>query len=420
MRPDPPPFSPPRTEAAPSSWRARAEAYARDGAFRRARRALERTDARTLDDQAALAVIPAPSFEEAERGRAMAARMAEAGLEVFAPDAVGNIVGWFPASGAWRREAPVALPLVVSAHLDTVFAAATPIRLHREGDTLRAPGITDDARGLAALLALSRAARAGGLTFRAPLLVVATVGEEGAGNLRGVRHLFSAEGAFRHGVRAFISLDGAGIRRIIHCGVGSLRYRAILRGPGGHSWADYGTPNPLHVLAAAVDGLLRISRPTTPRTTLSVGRWGGGTSINAIPTEGWVEFEVRSEDEAELARMDLEVRRVLDRVIRPSDAPHPLRLEVEGLGDRPAGRTPADHPLVEAALAATRALGHDATLDASSTDANLPMSLGLPAITVGAGGHAGQVHTPDEWYRNVEGPDGIARALLTLLLIDRG
>lgn len=387
--------------------------------YLRARRVLEATDARTLDDQVALTAVPAPPFHESERGRVMARMMRECGLEVTEPDAVGNVVGRFPESGAWTPGAEAPTPLVVSAHLDTVFPPGTRIEVERDGDLLRAPGIADDARGLTALLALTRAARAAELEFDAPLLVVATVGEEGAGDLRGVRHLFSARGALRAGCAAFLSLDGAGIRRIVNVGLGSLRYRATVRGPGGHSWVDYGTPNPIHALARALDNLTRVPLPTVPSTTLSIGRWGGGTSVNAIPTEAWVEFEVRSEAEVELSRMDLEIRSILDRVSGSDPGGRgELVLTLDRLGRRPAGGTPAHHPVVESALAATRALGVSPELAISSTDANLPMSLGVPAITLGAGGDAGQAHTPDEWYRNVKGPDGIARALLTLLLLD--
>lgn len=393
-----------------SSWDLRARRWLADPRYRRARGHLEATDARTLAEQAGLAAIPAPSFAEAERGRSMAELMRDSGIETGEPDAVGNVVGWFRGSAPWSSAEGGPPPIVISAHLDTVFSAETPIAVQRKGDLLRAPGIADDARGLAALLALARAARAGGLRFETPLLVVATVGEEGAGDLHGVRHLFSDGGLLPDGCAAFLSLDGAGIGRIVTRGVGSLRYRAILRGPGGHSWIDHGTPNPMHALARAIEALLRIPLSRVPRTTFSVGRWGGGTSVNSIPTEAWAEFEVRSEGEVELSRMDLEIRSVLDRV--------PLALELERLGRRPAGHTAPDHPVVESALAATRTLGVTPVLDTSSTDANLPMSLGIPAITLGAGGRAGQLHTPDEWFRNVQGPDGIARALLTLLLLD--
>lgn len=403
------------------AWDARAGRWLEHPGLLRARRYLEATDDRTLDEQAALTRVPAPPFREAARGRAMARMMKASGLSLLATDEVGNVIAHLPGSVAWSPGDDAPPPLVVAAHLDTVFPAETPIVVQRDGDLLRGPGISDDGRGLAAVLALSRAVAEARLDFGAPVLVVATVGEEGAGDLRGVRHLFSPGGLLADGCRAFVSVDGAGMRRIVNVGLGSLRYRATVTGPGGHSWVDYGTPNPIHALARALDNLTRVPLPSTPPTTLSIGRWGGGTSVNAIPTEAWVEFEVRSQAEVELSRMDLEIRSIFDRVVASgSSGPVAGRLDLDltTLGRRPAGGTSPHHPLVEAAVAATRALGTTPELGVSSTDANLPMALGVPSITLGAGGDAGQAHTPDEWYRNVRGPDGIVRALLTLLLVD--
>jgi acetylornithine deacetylase/succinyl-diaminopimelate desuccinylase-like protein len=399
----------------------RAERLLATPAVQRARVHLESTDARTLEEQIALTEIPAPPFEEALRGQHMAGLMAASGLNVLTTDDVGNVIAHAPGSPRFVGPGSGGRPIVVSAHLDTVFPAGTNTRVTRDGDRLLGPGISDDARGLAALLALSRACLAAGLEFSAPILVVATVGEEGAGDLRGVRHLFSDDGVLSGGCTCFFSLDGAGMRRIVNGGLGSLRYRATVRGPGGHSWVDFGLPNPIHALARAIDHITGVPLPAQPATTLSVGRWGGGTSVNAIPTEAWVEFEVRSEAEVELSRMDLEVRSILDRAVRPQ-SPDPRRprltLDIETLGRRPAGSTSERHPLVQAAISATTALGERPELGISSTDANLPMSMGVPAITLGVGGEAGQAHTTGEWYRNTRGPDGLLRALLAILLAD--
>ena len=403
----------------PATHEARGERLLATPAVQRARAQLEATDARTLDEQIALTEIPAPPFDESRRGRRMAELMVESGIDMLETDAVGNVIGRAPGSGAWPGPDSPIRPIVVSAHLDTVFPAGTDTRVTREGDTLHGPGISDDARGLAALLALARAAD--GIEFSAPILVVATVGEEGAGNLRGVRHLFSRDGLLSGGCACFFSLDGAGMRRIVNVGLGSLRYRVTVSGPGGHSWVDYGLPNPIHALARALENITRIPLPKRPATTLSIGRWGGGTSVNAIPTEAWVEFEVRSEAEVELSRMDLEIRSILDRVVVPHASeprgPH-LSLAIDTLGRRPAGTTPVHHPLVQAAISATLAVGEHPELGISSTDANLPMSIGVPAITLGVGGEAGQAHTAAEWYRNTRGPEGILRALLALMLVD--
>jgi acetylornithine deacetylase/succinyl-diaminopimelate desuccinylase-like protein len=381
---------------------------------------VERDDARTLREQRSITSVPAPPFGEGPRAAHMVELMADAGLGEATLDEVGNVVARYSVRGGeWRA------PLVVSAHLDTVFADTTPVRLRDEGDRIVGPGISDDGRGLAALLALARALRVGGLAPARPLWLVATVGEEGPGDLRGVRHLFSADGCLAEGCAGFVSLDGAGLQRIVTSGLGCRRWRASVRGPGGHSWSDWGTPNPIHALGRAVAALVDIPLGTRPATTLTVSRWSGGTTINAIPREAWLEFEIRSEDPERLAEVERTATELLRQAIpdppgsADGDGGARLGLELALVGARPAGSTPEGAPLVRAAAAATRALGAEPRLAASSTDANLPMSLAVPALTLGAGGEAGLIHTPDEWYRNVAGPAGIQRALLTLLLADR-
>jgi acetylornithine deacetylase/succinyl-diaminopimelate desuccinylase-like protein len=312
----------------------------------------------------------------------------------------------------------------VSAHLDTVFPEGTDVLVREKGDRLVGPGISDDGRGLAALLGLARVLVRGSARTRTPLLFAATVGEEGAGDLRGVRHLFR-EGALARDARGFISLDGAGMNRIVTSGLGSRRFRIVVSGPGGHSWVNWGTANPIHALGEAVARWTRIPLSDDPPATLTVARWGGGTSINAIPQEAWVELELRCVSEEILARLEGSIRRTLADVLESSrrgavEGTEGLRAEVEGMGTRPAGETDGRELLVRAAVAATRALAATPELAVSSTDANIPMSLGIPAITMGAGGEAGQAHTTDEWYRNVQGPDGVVRALLTLLIMDEG
>jgi tripeptide aminopeptidase len=380
----------------------------RAGPVARACHFLEADDRRTIRDQRALTSVPAPPFGEAARASLMTELMAEAGLGEPELDAEGNVVARHASSGSAGGP-----PLVVSAHLDTVFPHGTPVEVREDGNRLSAPGIADDGRGLTALLALARALREGDLALEHPLLVVATVGEEGEGDLRGVRHLFSESGALGRGCAGFVSLDGAGLRRIVTNGLGCRRYRATVRGPGGHSWLDWGTPNPIHVLGRAVGELAALPLPLA--TTLSVGRWSGGTSINAIPTDAWIEFEIRSEEPEALAEVDVRAADLLRGVV----AGGPLALTLDRIGDRPAGSTPTDAALVRAAAAATRAIGREPEFVASSSDANVPMALVVPALTLGAGGEAGQIHTPAEWYRNVGGPAGIQRALLTLLVADR-
>lgn len=407
--PQDPPLTPtPRDEEAAATVMASA-------AFRTVAAHLRDTDETTLAHQVELTEIPAPPFDEGLRAHRMAELLGAAGGVDVVTDPEGNVVSRYPDPGA-----PSGAPWVVAAHLDTVFPAGTDVSVSRDGDLLRGPGISDDGRGLAALLALGRTLAHAGLRFRRPLLLVATVGEEGLGDLRGVRHLFSTEGA-GHGAAGFISLDGAGHRGVVHRGLGSRRLRVELEGPGGHSWSDWGAVNPIHALAAGLASAQALRLPSA--TTFSVGRISGGKSINAIPERAWAEVEIRSQDEGRLTTLEPQVLACIRDAVDACNEDRtagtaPLLLEMVPIGARPAGSTCADTPLVRAAAAATRALGREPVSTLSSTDANVPMALGIPAITVGAGGEAGGAHTLDEWYRNTDGPDGIARAVLTLLLLD--
>jgi acetylornithine deacetylase/succinyl-diaminopimelate desuccinylase-like protein len=373
---------------------------------------VQEIDPWVLEVQKELTAIPAPSFEEGPRGERMAELFREVGLRAVRADEVGNVLAEGP-------EAPTS-PFVISAHLDTVFPPGTDVTPRTVDALIRAPGIADDGRGLAALLALARVLSSVELPLPFPVLFVATVGEEGIGNLRGVRHLFR-NGGPGSDARGFISLDGVGLDRIITRGVGSTRLRVTLRGPGGHSWTDWGLPNPIHTLGRIVTDLEELPIPSTPRTTATVARWGGGRSINAIPQEAWVEVDLRSEGSEALERLEEAFSRRCQEAVSRTRVPEGesgdvLKLEITELGRRPAGTTPPESPLVRRAIQATRACGVEPQLASSSTDANVPMALGIPAITLGAGGKAGGIHTLDEWYSNSKGPEGILRALYTLLL----
>jgi acetylornithine deacetylase/succinyl-diaminopimelate desuccinylase-like protein len=373
---------------------------------------VEDTDDQTLAQQIELTQIPAPPFGETERGARLRELLVESGCRDLGVDTEGNVIGAMGPQGS--------RPLVVAAHLDTVFPAGTDVTVSRRNDRLEGPGISDDSRGLAALLAVARALHNTGARPAAPLLFVATVGEEGEGNLRGVRHLFGPSGAGHEAV-GFVSLDGAGMARIVNRGLGVRRLRAVVRGAGGHSWTDWGVPNPIHALGTAIEEIARVPAPSGPVSTATVARWGGGTSINAIPSEAWIEMDLRSEVAGLLSRSESAVRHALDQAVatinEAADGRPSLSLSVDVIGDRPAGATDPDSPLVQAAVAATRALGVDPQLVVSSTDANVPMALGVPSITLGAGGEAGGAHTLDEWYSNHGGPNGIVRALITILMI---
>jgi acetylornithine deacetylase/succinyl-diaminopimelate desuccinylase-like protein len=385
---------------------------------------LRALDPWTLDRQIELTAIPAPPFREAARAERMAELFREVGLPRVRRDEVGNVLAdvasdGMPGDGGSSRGGSNGGPVIVSAHLDTVFPEGTEVVPRRKGDRVSAPGISDDGRGLAGLLTLGRVLSETRIPLLRPLTLVATVGEEGPGNLRGVRHLFSDDGQAPLPT-AFISLDGVGTERIVIRGVGSIRLRVELRGPGGHSWMDFGRPNPIHLLGAAVARLQAIPFPEAVKSALTVARWGGGSSINSIPAEAWVELDLRSEEKEGLQWLEKEARTVLQGLIEGGAPPGPeagaLDLTVQDIGRRPAGRTDRSHPLVEAAVKATRMVGQEPVLTASSTDANVPMSLGIPAITMGAGGAGGGIHTLEEWYENRGGTEGIFRALLTLLL----
>jgi tripeptide aminopeptidase len=364
------------------------------------------------DEHIRICSIPASPFNEQKRSEYLCNKFRELGLTDTSIDVEGNCLG------LRNGLAPSPL-LVVSAHLDTVFPEETDFSVRRLQNRLLGPGISDDGCGLAALIALARALQDSRIQTAGPILFVGTVGEEGEGNLRGVRHLFT-QGSWRNRIDAFLSFDGPGIDRITNRALGSRRYRVHLRGPGGHSWGDFGIPNPVHALGRAISRLVAYPAPRKPRTTFNVGRIQGGASINAIPSSASMDVDLRSTDESELRRLDAFFRRTVREAAddenatrRPGDSA--LELDVELVGERPTGETNANSPLVELAQEATRVLGSEPKLDQSSTDSNLPISLGIPAITLGAGGESGCSHTLDEWYAPRDRDKGLKRALLVIL-----
>jgi acetylornithine deacetylase/succinyl-diaminopimelate desuccinylase-like protein len=380
---------------------------------RAARQHIERTDQITLARQADLSAIPAPTGAEGRRATRAAELFHDVGLRDVFIDAVGNVRGWL-GENEGRGTGDGSAPVVLAAHLDTVFGPDVQVAVERRGERLEGPGISDNARGLAALVAVGEALVRARVPTRHPVLFAGTVGEEGSGDLRGARFLLNGKSAPPH---AFIALDGAGLERIVHRALGSRRYRATYRGPGGHSWAAFGIANPANAVGRAVALLAALPARAEPRTTCAVVRLGGGTGLNSIPQEAWLELDLRSEDPKALSELDATVRATLERAAQdenrgrtPGSAS--LRVDVQLLGDRPSGVTPRTHPLVRAALAANRALGRDAELASASTDANVAIALGIPAIALGAGGRAGDAHLPTEWYENVDGSLGVVRALL--------
>ncbi|HET6680959.1 MAG TPA: M20/M25/M40 family metallo-hydrolase [Gemmatimonadaceae bacterium] len=371
-----------------------------------ARARLARADDHVMRDQLTVSEIPAPTGDESERGRWVAQRFVRLAMHEVRADAAGNVIGA-------RRGMADSAPVVVCAHLDTVFPRETALRFTRDGTRYSGPGIGDNGRGLAALLALAGEIDGHRVQTRRPILFVATTGEEGAGDLRGAKHLFGHDA---RGAAAAIALDGAGDDRIVHRALGARRLRVRFHGMGGHSWAAYGIANPVHAAALASAALARITLPASPRTTLSVNRIGGGLSINSIADEAWLEVDIRSTSAAMLDRLASEVRAASvaaehEENARRSRGSTPLAHTVEIIGDRPCGETPRQESLVQAAIAATRLAERDAELTLASTDANVPISLGVPAIAIGAGGRGGDAHTTGEWFDNADGHVGLGRAL---------
>src|SRR5437764_580803 len=324
--------------------------------IRAARRHVERADDVTLARQAALSATPAPTGAEGARGARVAELFREIGLSHVGVDQAGNVRGWL---GNGHESAPV----VLAAHLDTVVGPEVDVRVQRRGQRLEGPGISDNARGLAALVAVADALVATGVPTTRPILFAATVGEEGSGDLRGVKYLLNGKRETGNGKpAAFIALDGAGLERVIHRALGSKRYHVVFRGPGGHSWAAFGVANPANAVGRAAALLADLPTVTAPRTTCAVVGLGGGTGLNSIPQDAWLDLDLRSEDPRALGQLDVTVRAALGRAAddenrtRTKGTP-PLRVEVQLVGDRPCGITPRAHPLVQAAIAANRGLG---------------------------------------------------------------
>ncbi|MCX8132554.1 MAG: M20/M25/M40 family metallo-hydrolase [Roseococcus sp.] len=362
-----------------------------DARFRHACEVMRAEHARTVEDIVTLTEIPAPPFGEEKRARAYLEMLRAHGLEEVEQDAVGNVMGL-------RRGFGNGEILVLAAHLDTVFPAGTDVRVRREGTKLFAPGVGDDTRGLAVNLAFLRAMDAAGIRTRHDILVVGDVGEEGLGDLRGIRHLF-AHHPKRGRFRAFLTVDSPDVERIVTGGIGSRRYRVTFRGPGGHSFAAFGTVNPIYAMAEAARALAAIPVPRAPVTTHCVSVVAGGTSINAIPETATMEVDLRSAGAEALAELEARFLAAVEAAVVAENAARQGRLtaEVTRVGDRPAGHTPNGAPIARLAAAAVAAEGYAPGFEWSSTDANIPMSLGIPALRIGSGGTGGRAHSLEEW-----------------------
>ena len=380
-----------------------------DASVKSARRAIVAMEPRTIETQIAVCEVPAPPFAEGARARLVHRLFESAGLQRVRTDEIGNVVGEVPGPGTGS-------PVMVSAHLDTVFPRGTDVHVSRNRAMLTGPGIGDDCRGLAVLVALAQVLVKSHLATGSRVVLVATVGEEGLGDLRGVRHLF--EHASAEAVRSFVSLDGGGLG-IVSRGVGSNRYRVTFSGPGGHSYGNFGMANPIHALGRAAAAIAALPVPSSPRTTFNIGRIGGGTSVNAIAADAWMEVDLRSSDAAALADLDRRFRTCVERAVSEENSrwagKSPVVVAIKQTGARPTGATADGVPLLRHAVAITEALGTSSVPTEGSTDANLAMSLGIPALTLGAGGTASGAHSPSERFDLTGAGLGAERALLLTL-----
>ncbi len=362
------------------------------------------------DQQARITEIPAPSFQEGQRAAAVKEMLSETGLPAHI-DKAGNVIGERP--GVNENEF-----VVVAAHLDTVFPPGTDVKVHRDGSRMIAPGISDNGSGVAALLALARAVQFARLKPQRTVLFVADVGEEGEGNLRGMRALVDA---YRAKLKAVVVLDGSGTDHVTTKALASRRLEALITGPGGHSWSDFGMPNPINALVRGSVRFINTKVPATPRTTFNIGQIEGGTSVNSIPYEARLKVDIRSENEDELGRLESALRDCVSAGVRDEmdsardRSKGKLEWKVDLLGSRPGGELAADSPLLAALRAADEFVGNQSRIERSSTDANIPLSLGIDAISIGAGGTGGGAHSLQEWYDSTGREMGLKRALLTIL-----
>ena len=374
-----------------------------------------------MDWQAELVTIPGPPFGEQARSAWMAARFAEVGLCKVETDAAGNVFGTLPAATLPPESTgPV---VVVSAHLDTVFPADTPLNPVVNGDRLEAPGACDNGAGVVGILAIAQALQQAKVELPAPLVFLGNVGEEGEGDLRGVRHLYD-HSPLAGRIAAHIVLDGGGADSVVTQALGSRRFRVRVTGPGGHSFTDAGTPNPIAALVSALAILAQTPLPEEPRTTLNLGTIQGGTSVNSIPESAEAAVDFRSTDAGQLLRLEVALHRAVeDAVDHWNDPQQPrnalnrglLAFTIEKIGARPAGPLPADSPLLETLRAVDRHLGLRTDLRLGSTDANIPLSLDVPSLSMGAGGDGGGAHTKAEWYSAKDREVGLKRVLLLAL-----
>ena len=364
----------------------------------------------TRKEHIELTEIPAPPFHEAVRAQRYKQLLEAAGPHKVWMDSLGNVL-------VLRKGKKGDRTVVLDAHLDTVFPEGTDVKVKVKGDTLFAPGISDDTRGLIAMLTVFRAMEKANIQTNDDVLFVASLGEEGLGDVRGTRFVVR-----KNKIDSWISIDGTEIEEIVNGALGSVRYRATVKGPGGHSWGAFGLGNPHHAMARGMNYFVQAATPFTasgPKTSFNVGTMGGGTSVNSIPFESWAEVDMRSESPVQLKKIDsifkVSMKRGLDEYNATIHNGPLLSIELKLLGFRPSGATSGDSPLIRRTMAAATHFNTTPRLGIQSTNANIPISDGIPAVTIGAGGRSNKEHSLGEWWINDHGADGIKFALLALL-----
>ena len=363
-----------------------------------------------------VAAIAAPPFGESARAHWLAERFRELGLREVEIDEAGNVLGQRPGTGPF---------VSLSAHIDTVFPATTPLNIRQQGSRLYGPGVSDNGAGIAAMLGIAAVLQAAEIPHALPFLLIGNVGEEGEGDLRGMRYVFATP-RWRDSIAYSVVVDGAGSDTVVAQALGSRRFEVIVRGPGGHSWSDFGAPNPIIVLGRAIESFSRTPLPTSPKTTFNIGVIRGGTSVNSIPESASMRIDLRSTSMTEIDRLEWSLRNALDKALDAENrtAPHhqpqrpnPIQCEMVAIGNRPAGELNPDARILRAIRAVDAHLNNTAQVQRASTDANIPLSEGREAIAVGAGGAGGGAHTLQEWFDCNGRELGLKRILLTMLAL---
>jgi len=373
----------------------------------------KKNEAHFIDEQIRICEIPAPPFKEEVRAQELSRLFKQLDLENVHIDQAGNVIGTRPGAAAHPN-------LVFSAHLDTVFPEGTDVKVKREGSSLKGPGIGDDCRGLVVMLGVIRALKEGNVETPGTITFVADTGEEGLGDLRGTKNLFNE--SLKGQIDKFISVDGTGIS-VTNIGVGSYRYRVTFKGPGGHSFGAFGMANPIQAMGRAIAKIDAFEVPANPKTTFNVGRVGGGTSVNAIPFEAWMEVDMRSSDKASLESVNTKfkaaVKEAVEEENRRWNNRGPVTASPELVGLRPAGVTPPDSAIVQTTIAVSKIFEFDGKLREGSTDSNVPMNMDIPAVTIGGGGIGTGAHSLNEAFDTKDSYLGTQRALLLAVALAR-